>query len=152
MSADVLVIDSGSGPRGADGVGPRIAEAVAAWGRPGVQAITARRLTPELSARLSNVDRVVFVDAAPAVEGVEVWPLSPASGSAAWGHIIDPCWLLALTEAVYGKAPAGWLLTVPALSLAVGAVLSDEAVKGADEALRLIERLIGETGVGAGRP
>ena len=64
MPADALVIGYGNTLRGDDGIGPAVAEAVAALGLPGVRVIVAHQLTPELAADLADAQLVVFVDAA----------------------------------------------------------------------------------------
>ena len=59
----VLVIGYGNDLRSDDAVGKRVAEAVATWKLPSVQALAVHQLTPELTVKLTDVDRAIFVDA-----------------------------------------------------------------------------------------
>jgi hydrogenase maturation protease len=128
MSANVLVIGYGNELRHDNGAGPVVARAVARWGLEGVQAVAVAQLTPELAEAVAGAGRVIFVDARVGAEaGVGAQPLSPAVGSAAWGHTSDPGWLLALAEAVFGNAPEAWLVTVPAADFGFGTGLSETA-------------------------
>jgi hydrogenase maturation protease len=52
MNTDLLVIGYGNELRSDDGVGPRVARAVAEWRLPGVEAIAVHQLTLELCARM----------------------------------------------------------------------------------------------------
>ena len=58
------------------------------------------------------------------------------------GHTSDPRWLLALTEAVYGRRPEGWLVTIPAADFGLGGRLSPTARAGVTVLLRQIDRLV----------
>lgn len=138
---NLLVIGYGNELRRDDGAGPRVAAAVAALGRSGVQAIAAHQLTPEMADLLRDAGEVVFVDAG--VRALEVgmeW-LGPSTANAGWGHTSDPRWLLSLTQVVYGRAPAAWLITIPAVDLGMGEGLSEGAARGTAEALRRIEAM-----------
>jgi hydrogenase maturation protease len=141
MTASVLVLGYGNELRGDDAVGPRIAEAVAGWDKPGVRALAVTQLTPELADALAGVERVIFVDAC-AEAGVSVRSLHPADGHARLGHVSDPRWLLALAELLHGRAPAAWLVTVPGRDFALGASLTPAAEEGIAAALRQIARLL----------
>jgi hydrogenase maturation protease len=138
----LLVIGYGNELRSDDTVGPRVARAVVGWGRMGTNGIAVHQLTPELAALLGETSVVVFVDAYGESEGGEVRlrPLE-AGPSAALGHTSDPRWLLALAEALYGRRPEAWLLTIPAADFGLGRRLSPAAQAGARSALRQIRRL-----------
>jgi Ni,Fe-hydrogenase maturation factor len=58
------------------------------------------------------------------------------------GHTSDPRWLLALTEAAYGRRPEAWLVTIPAADFALGGRLSGTAQAGMAVAMRQINRLV----------
>ena len=60
---DLLVIGYGNTLRRDDGVGPHVAEAIAALALPGVEALVCPLLTPELAEAIARARRVVFVDA-----------------------------------------------------------------------------------------
>ena len=61
--AGILVIGYGNELRGDDGIGPRVAEAVAARNHPGVRVRIVCQLVPELAAELAEARTVIFVDA-----------------------------------------------------------------------------------------
>src|SRR5690349_11507086 len=63
FSVSTLVIGYGNDLRGDDAVGQRVAMAVARWRRPGVMAIAAHQLTPELATWLVRAKFAIFVDA-----------------------------------------------------------------------------------------
>ncbi len=138
----VLVIGYGNELRGDDAAGPEAARRVAAWGKSGVAALAVHQLTPELAAVLAETEMVVFVDAGADGVASEV-RLKPEAGvRAGMGHASDPCRLLALTEAVYGRRPEAWLITILAADFGLGADLSAAARAGLSIALRRIDRLI----------
>jgi hydrogenase maturation protease len=139
-----VVIGYGSPLRGDDGVGPRVAETVAGWALPGVQALAVHQLTPELAEALAAARLAVFVDARPDPGGgtVEVSRLEPSEVASAVGHVSDPHGLLALTRAVYGRCPPAWWVTVPAAEFGPGERLSPGATLGVGEALAVVARLL----------
>ena len=139
---NLLVIGYGNELRADDGVGPRVARAVAALDRPGVRAVAAHQLTPEMAELVHEADAVVFVDARVGAASVEVQAVTPAPGNAGWGHTSDPRWLMSLTHAVYGHTPPAWLVTIPATDLGMGEGLSEGATQGMDEALRRVLTLL----------
>jgi hydrogenase maturation protease len=139
---NLLVIGYGNELRGDDGVGPRIARSVAALARPGVRAVAAHQLTPEMAELVLGADAVVFVDARVDAVAVEVLAVAEGQVSAGWGHTSNPRWLMSLTCAVYGHAPPAWLVTIPAIDLGMGDRLSDEATQGMAEALRRVLALV----------
>jgi hydrogenase maturation protease len=143
-AASIVVIGYGNPLRSDDSVGPRAAEAVAAWGLPNVQTMEVQQLNPELAEPLSAARFVVFVDARLAEDGsrVDVRSVEPAGSSAAPGHVSDPGSLLAFARALYGHHPRAWLVTVPATNLAVGEGLSPTAEAGLAAALRTIAVLL----------
>ena len=137
-----LVIGYGSDLRGDDAVGRRVAERVADWGRPGVQALSVHQLAPELAEPMSTAGQVIFVDAC--ADGPEVClrPLQPGTLGAEPSHTSDPHWLLALTRLLYMRQPEAWLLTVPASDLGLGEGLSAAAAEGMAVALRQLDHLV----------
>ena len=152
---DLLMIGYGNELRGDDGAGPQVARAVADWRRPGVRALAVHQLTPELTAELAEAERVVFVDAA-VDSGMVCWrQVAAATGPAPLGHTCDPGWLLALALALDARAPAAWLVTVPARRLDCGAELSPQAERDVGVVLRQLaalavngEAVLGTTGHG----
>ena len=116
-----LVIGIGNPLRGDDAVGPLLAET--AGGR------SVQQLTPELAEELARQQAVLFIDAwlAPAGAVPRLDPLQPGAGAAAGessSHRLEPAQLLALSRALYGQAPRGWWLRIPAHGFGHGAPLS----------------------------
>jgi hydrogenase maturation protease len=144
-----LVIGYGNTLRSDDGVGQRVAVAVASWELPGLETIVVHQLSPELAEPLASAELVIFVDALPVESStdVEVTALVAANSGVALAHASDPRALLSLTRAVYGQEPRAWLLTVPAVDFSLGEALSMTAETGAQEALRQIVALIDPDGV-----
>jgi hydrogenase maturation protease len=138
----LLVIGYGNTLRGDDGVGPKVAEAVAALALPGVRTLACPLLTPELAEPVSQAMVVVFVDAAvDAPREVQRRPLSPADTSQIMAHAASPATLLALARDVFGHAPQAWLITVPVADISIGEELSSFARRGLEVAIQEIERL-----------
>ncbi|HZW30616.1 MAG TPA: hydrogenase maturation protease, partial [Isosphaeraceae bacterium] len=140
----VLVIGYGNTLRTDDGVGRRVAMAVASWELPGMRSIAVHQLTPELAEPLANAELAIFVDArfADGEETVEVHRLEPSASRGGLGHVSDPRSLLALARAIYGGSPRTWLVMVPAADLSLGEGLSSTAARGAEVALARIATLI----------
>ncbi|HEX8201510.1 MAG TPA: hypothetical protein VF590_13580 [Isosphaeraceae bacterium] len=120
-----LVIGYGNALRSDDGVGPRVAAAVAGWGRPGVEEWAVHQFTPELAEPLAAVELAIFIDAR---------------------HAGDPRALLALVQAVSGRHPRAWWVTVPAPELGLGETRSGTAERGREAALQTIAARIGAGG------
>jgi hydrogenase maturation protease len=138
-----LIIGYGNTLRSDDGVGPRVADTVAAWNFPGVKVITCGLLTPELADAVSQAKQVVFVDAS--VEErrvVQFRELQPADSSQIMAHAADPRTLLALARDVFGHAPPAWWFTIPAENLGFGEGFSALAQTGVEEALAKIRMLL----------
>ncbi len=143
----VVVIGYGNPLRGDDGVGQRIAGAVASWGLPGIQAFAEHQLTVDMAGLLAGVDTAIFVDACVAREGegVKVSPIDLQGAPVSWegtAHTGDPRAIIALTGAVYGRCPAAWIVTVPGHNFDLGETLSPGARRGMTVALRKIHHLV----------
>jgi hydrogenase maturation protease len=134
----ILVIGYGNELRRDDAAGPLAAREVASWRLPGVEAVAAHSLTPEMAEHLSRAERAVFLDASVGAH-VEVCGVEPARAPAL-GHTSGPGWLLALARGVYGRCPPAWLVTVPAADLGHGEGLSEVARAGVREALAEVRR------------
>ncbi len=144
----VLVIGYGNDLRSDDAVGKRVAEGVATWNLPYVQAHAVHQLTPELAATLAKFERAIFVDAYITTDDKEVGvhPLEPDHTGEIAGHTGDPQSVLALTQALYEHCPQAWWVTVPGVNFGVGDSLSLKAEQGVAKALERIEQLLKETG------
>jgi len=139
--AGLLVIGYGNTLRSDDGVGPRVAEAVAALALPGVCALVCPLLTPELADPISRARVAIFVDAAvDAPREVQLRKLAPADTSQIMAHAASPATLLALARDVFGHAPEAWWLTIPAEDLGIGEELSPLAQRGMETAIEEIKK------------
>ncbi len=139
--AGLLVIGYGNTLRSDDGVGPRVADAVAALALPGVRAQAFPLLTPELADPVSQARVVVFVDAAvDAPREVQMRKLAPADTSQIMAHSASPATLLALARDVFGHCPEAWLLTIPVEDLGIGEALSPLAQRGFEIAVREVRK------------
>ena len=140
---DLLIIGYGNTLRGDDGVGPRVAETVAAMNLPGVRTLGCPMLTPELSDPIAQARVVVFVDAAvDAPKEVQLRPLDPGDTCQLMAHAADPRTMLALARDVFGHAPKAWWLTIPAVQMEFGEVLSPETQCGMKDAIERILQLV----------
>jgi len=138
----LLVLGYGNTLRSDDGVGPRVAEDVAALNLPGVEAIAYPLLTPELAEPIANAGCVVFVDAAlDAPSDVELRLLKPAVSSQLMAHAADPSTLLALARDLFGHAPEACSLAIPVENIGIGEQLSPLAQHGAEIAVANIKAL-----------
>jgi hydrogenase maturation protease len=135
----LLVIGYGNTLRRDDGVGPRVAELVAALGEPAVQGLACALLTPELAEPVAGAAAVVFVDAAVGGPGqVQFRRLDAAERSRIFAHAMDPRAILALAREVFGHAPPAWWLTIPVEDVGLGEGLSELARRGSELAVREI--------------
>jgi hydrogenase maturation protease len=140
----ILVIGYGNQQRGDDGIGPRVAETIAAVNHPGVRVRSVFQLVPELAAELAEAQIVIFVDALVEAShrAIKLEPIAVEVISD-WGtHSADPRTLLALTRAVYRRAPEAWWLTVPGREFGLGEGLSSAAEGGVRQAIARIRELI----------
>ncbi len=148
VATDFLIVGYGNTLRSDDGIGPRVADAVAAWHLPNVRAIASHQLLPEMAAALVTAEVVIFVDARPVdpdaktPSGVTFTAISAAEDTdPSDAHTSDPRRLLALTKRAYGRCPQAWLISVPGVNFDFGESLSEQARQGIEVALRRIRLL-----------
>lgn len=123
------VIGYGNPLRQDDGIGWQIAAALAATPQDGISVRAAHQLMPEMAAELALADGVVFMDATiqgtPGTYTLAHLDMFPSAGLAAsLTHHLTPAGLLALTQLLYGAAPAGWLITIAGRDFGIGETLS----------------------------
>jgi len=136
----ILVVGYGNTLRGDDGVGPRVAEAVAALNLPGVRTLACPMLTPELADPISQARVAIFVDASVDAPNEVQWrKLEPNETSQLMAHAADPRTMLALARDVFGQAPEAWWLTIPAVDLSFREDFSPEVQRGFAEAVEKIQ-------------
>lgn len=139
---EVLVIGYGNTLRGDDGIGPAVAEGVAALGLPGVRVLVVHQLTPELAADLADSRLAIFVDAAVSGEPVAVVRLNAEPTGSAMTHFADPRGLLALARIAYDRSPDAWLVTAAGADFGFCEGLSPVGWENARTARGHVERLI----------
>lgn len=143
-AGEILLIGYGNELRGDDAIGPRVADAVRRWSLEGVRTFALHQLTPELADPIAKARAAIFVDAS-VIRGdnqVRVSPIEASQPAEMITHILNPAELLALAQAVFGRSPPAWLVTVPAANLEFGDRLSLLAERGIAGALLEIRRLI----------
>ncbi len=143
QSPAVLLVGYGNLLRSDDGVGPAIVSRLAAIfaGDSRCACVTPHQLTPELSEQVACVDRVVFVDASveQTAGEIQVRRLNPGHGTLSpAGHYASPEEILALSKALYDRAPRARSIGVGVANLAVGDRLSPAVARAAN---RLCRRL-----------
>ncbi len=143
-----LVLGYGSSLRRDDALGVMVAHEVEALGLSGVEVLTMTQLVPELAERLSQSQRVVFVDARAAKlnQGVEVQQFESSDNDSArglgWTHVASIELLLYMSERIYGHRPQAWLVSVPAFDLGFGEGLSEPAMAGFAAAVARVRELL----------
>lgn len=139
--ARFLVIGYGNELRRDDGVGPKVANAVAEWNLSGIRAIACHQLTPELTDAIASASHVVFVDAALGAGSVEYRKIEPNENSQVMTHATNPGSLLALARQAFGRYPAASWLTIPIQDVDFGEELSPLARDGFNIAIKKIRSL-----------
>jgi hydrogenase maturation protease len=98
------------------------------------------QLVPELAEILASYDEVYLVDAHTGTyeEPIHWETLSYVYTPSAFTHHMTPATLLAITAALYGRAPIGYLISVRGSHFGFGMGLSPEAQKLSQEAAEQI--------------
>ncbi len=143
QSPVVLLIGYGNLLRSDDGVGPAIVSRLAAvfFDNARCAFLTPHQLLPELAEQVAAAERVVFVDASveQGAGEVRIRRLDPERATIApVGHHASPESILALSKALYHRAPRAWSIAVGVANLAVGDRLSPAVARAAN---RLCRRL-----------
>lgn len=144
----VLVIGYGNPGRLDDGLGPAVADAVAAWRLPGVHVDADYQLCVEDAAVIAEHDVVLFVDAS--VTGPEPYAferLTPAADLAPGfsSHSLEPAALMALARELFGARAEGWVLAVRGYAFdEFGERLSPRALANMHAALAFLGPVLAE--------
>ncbi len=149
---DVLVVGYGNDLRADDGAGRRVADAVEARDLPGVTVRSQSQLTPELALEAAGRDLVVFVDADIEAEVLTHRAVEPGEGGGVMTHHGNPASLLALVPTVGEPPRRAIVVSIPASNLGMGFELSPRTAAAVEEAIDLVERLVGTRGPGPGSP
>ena len=140
----VLVIGYGNSSRTDDGVGWYVIEKLQSYRSPGVEYQTAHQLEVELAETISQMEAVIFVDAAvtesphPIVREV----VKPQYQSHAVAHYLTPGDVLALCQTLYGKLPAAYLYSIRGSNFDFGTTLSAATEHAAGEVIWEIRQLL----------
>ena len=138
----LLVLGYGNTLRGDDGVGPRVAEAIADLHLANVEILSCPQLTPELAEPVSCAQLVIFVDAAiDPPRRVQLRRLSAADSTQVMAHATNPRTILALARDVFDCLPEAWWLTIPIEQTGPGEELSPLADRGCSRAIKIIQTL-----------
>ncbi len=129
----ILVIGYGNPLRQDDGVGwhviEHLNETVGAQDSSGLTVLFTHQLTPDLAETISQVERVLFIDATnqDGVAGFSLIPVDPVeTAPASFSHHVTPGVLLTLAEGLYGRRPQGTALIVNGQAFGYGESLSPE--------------------------
>ena len=107
MTDGVVVVGYGNTLRTDDGVGWRVAERLADDPRlAGVAVLRRHQLTPDLALDISEAELVVFVDAStgPAPGSFAIERVGRDDAATISSHRLSPAGLVALADALYGRA------------------------------------------------
>lgn len=138
----ILVIGLGHPLRRDDGVGLWVAGRLPSTDE--VKVLGAQDLTPELIPQVAVADLVIFVDARPGAGPVR-WERIRPGDRPALAHAFTPRGVLAWAEALFGRAPEAWLVTIPAQDFSLGEGLSPRTRRVAEALVgRLRAYLTGE--------
>jgi hydrogenase maturation protease len=152
MQEGALVIGYGNPLRGDDALGLEIANGLAAASRDGsFEVLALPQLVPELSALISEVGLVVFIDSShigrPGNWACEV--VEPdATALHTLGHHLTPMSLLAYTQNIFKASPRALLVSVAGESFDC----RQELTPSAAAALPAVEQFVRETVARASRP
>lgn len=136
-SDKVLIVAFGNVARGDDGLGIRLAEYLLNEHLQNVDIEMDYQLNIELSADLSNYDKVIFVDASISCEEpFEFHKISPVHRFSFTTHSVKPETLLAVYENCFGPSiPETWVLAIRGYDFDLSDSLSENASKNLQEAL-----------------
>jgi len=107
-----LLIGYGNPGRCDDGLGPALAERIAARALPGVEVAVDYQLTVEHALLVAGAARVVFADAEIGGPAPFRFARVAAAGGDISSHSIAPGTVLALAGTLYGAAPEAYLLGI----------------------------------------
>jgi hydrogenase maturation protease len=139
-----LVIGIGNTLRRDDGLGPWLAEQIAAWRLPAVAICSVHQLTPELVEEIAKHERVLFLDACASDDRSRIVKVHPSIGANQLGHALSPGDLLSLTDRLGLRRPRAWMATVLGADFGFGEGLSHDATRRGAEALVNIGKLLRE--------
>jgi hydrogenase maturation protease len=126
-----LIIGYGNSLRKDDGLGIYAAQSLASDSLPaGAEILICHQLSPELSARLAEVEQAIFIDATLRKDGetpgtIKTRKLHPRTTQPSGiTHYFDPEILLAMAETLYNHVPQATLFSVTVENIDLGEGLS----------------------------
>ncbi len=148
MSAPSLVVGYGNTLRADDGVGPMVADWLAADPRmAGVTVMARHQLTPDLAEDVARAAFVVLIDASsdepPGEISVRAVDATGSLGGAT-SHHVDPSLLVALAAELYGRAPQVVVVGVGVATVAAGDGLSEPVQAALPRIVDTVVQLIAE--------
>jgi hydrogenase maturation protease len=110
----VLIVACGNPLRCDDGLAWRAVEDLHRLRQQDVEIIAQHQLTPELASPVSQVERVLFLDAARRGQPGEIRCelVLPVHASGAFTHNFSPASILSLAHELYGKAPQAYVISL----------------------------------------
>ncbi len=150
-----VVIGIGNPLRGDDAIGAEAVRALEGRLPPGVEAVHVQQLGMDLAERLGTASLAIFIDARqgtpPGQVQAEKVEANSCLGTSAFSHFFDPATLLAAVQALYGRHPEAWLLSINARTFALGAPLSPPVQEALPALLGLVlERCAAEQPLSSG--
>ena len=140
----VLIIGYGNRSRTDDGVGWYVVERLQSDRAPGVELLTAHQLEVELAETISQVDAVIFVDAAVPESAHPIMreTVKPSGRPHAVAHFLTPGDVLALCQTLYGRQPAAFLFSIRGHNFDFGTSLTPATEQAAGEVAWEIRQLV----------
>ncbi len=113
--ASILIVGYGNCLRSDDGLGVRAAEELSRTNPvAGIEILIRHQLTPELAQTISQVDKVLFIDASRVGQPGEIRcaPVSPRHTDLLFAHQLTPETLLSLCCELYGVRPQAFEISL----------------------------------------
>ena len=144
----VLIVACGNPLRCDDGLAWRAVEELHRLHLPQeVEIIAQHQLTPELASPVSQVERVLFLDAARLGQPGEVRceAVLPVSDLGVFTHDFSPASILSLSQELYRKAPQAFMISLNGVCFDHGETVSATVEAGLPSLVRLVLRLTEES-------
>ena len=142
----LLIIGYGNPLRMDDGIGQEVVKRLAGRLRSSaVRMITTHQLTPELVEPISRASMAVFVDACEGehVGTVACYTVAPEAETGTFTHQMTPASLLTTSRELYGRSPAGLIVSIAGESFEYGTEFSPQLSNAVP---RITDQLIGLIG------
>lgn len=144
----VLIVACGNPLRCDDGLAWRAVEELHRRHLPqDVEIIAQHQLTPELASPVSQVERVLFLDAASHGQPGELRcePVLPLHAPRAFTHNFSAAGILSLSQELYGKAPPAYIVSVGGECFDHGETISATVEAALPGFVELVVRLLADS-------